>query len=153
MEALIAIAVGVLLASATYLLLSRNLLRLILGLVLIGNAANLTIFAGGRLTGSQPPLLGGDGGAMANALPQALILTAIVISFALIAFTMGLIYRAQATLETVDTDGMRIAEPANEPPAVPGTEEATPAPVRRPAQTPVPRPRRTAAGNAAGAAE
>ena len=149
MEALIAIAVGVLLASATYLLLSRNLLRLILGLVLIGNAANLTIFAGGRLVGSKPPLLGGEAGAMANALPQALILTAIVISFALIAFTMGLIYRAQATLETVDTDGMRLAEPPNEPPAVPGTE--APEPSTTPATRPVPRPRRTAAG--AGAAE
>jgi len=147
MEALIAIAVGVLLASATYLLLSRNLLRLILGLVLIGNAANLTIFAGGRLVGSTPPLLGGsDTGAMANALPQALILTAIVISFALIAFTMGLIYRAQATLETVDTENMRLAEPPNEPPSVPGTEVAEPA--AAPASRPAPRRRRTAAGAA-----
>lgn len=146
MEALIAIAVGVLLAAATYLLLSRNLLRLILGLVLIGNAANLTIFAGGRLVGAQPPLLGDDGATMANALPQALILTAIVISFALIAFTMGLIYRAQATLETVDTEGMRLAEPSNEPPAVPGTVPAAPAAVPSPVRAP--RPRRTVAGAA-----
>src|SRR3546814_5263455 len=98
MEVLIATAVGVVIAAATYLLLSRNLMRLILGLVLIGNAANLTIFAGGRLIGPTPPLVGSDA-AMANALPQALILTAIVISFALVAFTMGLIYRANATLE------------------------------------------------------
>lgn len=147
MEALIALAVGVLLAAATYLLLSRNLLRLILGLVLIGNAANLTIFAGGRLTGGTPPLLGGTGEAvLANALPQALILTAIVISFALIAFTMGLIYRAQATLETVDTEDMRVAEPPGEPPAVPGTEPAAAPEMPTPQRSP--RPRRTAAGAA-----
>src|SRR3546814_19724643 len=71
MEVLIATAVGVVIAAATYLLLSRNLMRLILGLVLIGNAANLTIFAGGRLIGPTPPLVGSDA-AMANALPQEL---------------------------------------------------------------------------------
>ncbi len=149
MEILIAAAVGIVIAAATYLLLSRNLMRLILGLVLIGNAANLTIFAGGRLIGSTPPLVGSEA-AMANALPQALILTAIVISFALVAFTMGLIYRAHATLETIDTEQMRLAEPPNEPPSahddMPRAMPSTP--VSRPSQPRPARRRRTVAGAA-----
>lgn len=144
MEVLVALTVGILVASATYLLLSRNVVRLILGLVLIGNAANLTIFAGGRLGATAPPLVGADpGAAMANALPQALILTAIVISFALIAFTMGLIYRAHTTLATVDTEDMRLAEPPDEPPSM---DAGDPPPLRLPPASP---PRRRPAAGAA----
>lgn len=144
MEVLVALTVGILVASATYLLLSRNVVRLILGLVLIGNAANLTIFAAGRLGSSAPPLVGADpGAAMANALPQALILTAIVISFALIAFTMGLVYRAHTTLATVDTEHMRLAEPPDEPPSM---DAGDPSPLRLPSAAP---PRRLPAAGAA----
>ena len=57
MEPVIAILVGVLTAAAVYLMLARNLLRFLFGLILISNAANLTIFDAGRLTVGAPPLI------------------------------------------------------------------------------------------------
>ena len=115
MEALIALTIGVLVATSVYLMLARNVLRFIFGLVLISNAANLTIFAAGRLTEGAPPLIpvGAEAplGDVANALPQALVLTAIVIGFGLFAFTLILVFRAYTTLGTPYTDEMRVAEP------------------------------------------
>lgn len=115
METLLALLVGWLFAAAVYLMLSRSLVRYLFGLVLIGNAANLVIFASGRLTRGEPALvpdgLDAPAAAVANALPQALILTAIVIGFGLLAFAFVLAYRAREELGTVDTDAMRVAEP------------------------------------------
>lgn len=115
MEAALSLLVGVLMAASVYLMLSRNLIRYLFGLVLISNAANLVIFASGRLTRGAPPLvpegLTAPDGPVANALPQALILTAIVISFGLLAFALVLAYRAYQALGTIDTDAMRAAEP------------------------------------------
>jgi multicomponent Na+:H+ antiporter subunit C len=115
MEALFAIVVGVLVATAVYLMLARNVLRFIFGLVLISNAANLTIFVAGRLTPGAPPLIP-EGelapvGEVANALPQALVLTAIVIGFGLFAFALVLMFRAYTSLGTLYSDDMRVAEP------------------------------------------
>ena len=114
MEPLFILAFGVMIAVAAYLLMSRNLLRMLLGLLLLGNAANLCIFVAGRLNSSQPPLVP-DGQltvmVSANPLPQALILTAIVISFALVVYTMVLFHHAHRRLGTMDTDAMRAAEP------------------------------------------
>ena len=119
MEPLVAILVGVLTAAAVYLMLSRNLLRFLFGMILISNAANLAIFDAGRLTVGEPPLIpeGADGPveAVANALPQALVLTAIVIGFGLFAFALVLAFRAYSDLGTLDTDEMRLAEPKGEP--------------------------------------
>ena len=119
MEPAVAVLVGILVAASVYLMLARSVLRFLFGLVLLSNAANLTIFAAGRLTRAAPPLipeeLAAPAGVVANALPQALILTAIVISFGLLAFTLVLIYRAYHALGTLDGDEMRHAEPrANE---------------------------------------
>ena len=115
MEALMAISIGVLVAAAAYLMLCRHVLRFIFGLVLISNAANLTIFTAGRLTEGRPPLIaeGAQGPAegVANALPQALVLTAIVIGFGLFAFALILMFRAYTSLGTLDSDEMRLAEP------------------------------------------
>ncbi|WP_212523832.1 Na+/H+ antiporter subunit C [Actibacterium sp. MT2.3-13A] len=115
MEALLALTVGALVAAAIYLMLARSLLRFLFGLVLISNAANLLIFTAGRLTGGAPPLIAEGAevpaGAVANALPQALILTAIVIGFGLFAFALVLVLRAHAALGTLDSDEMRVAEP------------------------------------------
>ncbi len=123
MEVLLALLVGWLFAAAVYLMLSRSLTRYLFGLVLIGNAANLVIFASGRLTRGEPALvpdgLAAPAATVANALPQALILTAIVIGFGLLAFAFVLAYRAHEELGTVDTDAMRIAEPIDEDKAVP----------------------------------
>ena len=118
MESLLAITVGVLVAASVYLMLARNVLRFIFGLVLISNAANLAIFASGRLTQGAPPLIpeGSDApiGDVANALPQALVLTAIVIGFGLFAFALVLVFRAYTSLGTLYSDKMRLAEPSKD---------------------------------------
>jgi len=115
MESLLAITIGLLVAAAVYLMLARNVLRFIFGLVLISNAANLTIFVAGRLTTGAPPLIEEGASApvdlVANALPQALVLTAIVIGFGLFAFALVLVFRAWNTLGTLNADEMRVAEP------------------------------------------
>ena len=115
MEILTALVVGVLVAAAVYLMLARNVIRFLFGLLLLSNAANLVIFASGRMTRGQPPLIEeGDlvaASGVANALPQALVLTAIVIGFGLFAFLLMLIWRAYRALGTTDSDAMRIAEP------------------------------------------
>ena len=115
MEALLALTIGAVVAAAVYLMLSGNMLRFIFGLVLISNAANLTIFAAGRLTEGAPPLIAeganAPDGLVANALPQALVLTAIVIGFGLFAFAITLVWRAWSTLGTLEADEMRVAEP------------------------------------------
>ena len=84
------------------------------GLVLAGNAANLLLFTVGRLASRRPPIIPEQSAQLpanfANALPQALILTAIVIGFALLSFVFILFYRAYQALGTVDTEFMQIAE-------------------------------------------
>lgn len=115
MEILLAILVGCLFAISSYLLLSGSLIRLILGVFVLGNATHLMIFVLGRLTRENPPLIqyglkAAEPG-IANPLPQALILTAIVISFSLFAFLLVLSYRAYRALGTINTDEMRTAEP------------------------------------------
>jgi multicomponent Na+:H+ antiporter subunit C len=134
-EAVVAILVGVLFAGSIYLMLSRNLVHYLLGLVLIGNAANLLIFSAGGLTRGEPALVGSGlekpDVAIANPLPQALILTAIVIGFGLLAFALVLAYRAYETLDTVDTDAMRVAEPPAQSGAAAGPAAAASAPDRR----------------------
>ena len=115
MEQLLSMLIGILVAASVYQMLARNLLRFLFGLILLSNAANLTIFVSGRLTAGAPPLIpeGADGpiGSVANALPQALVLTAIVIGFGLFAFALILAFRAYQSLGTLNTDDMRVAEP------------------------------------------
>lgn len=115
MEPLLAVSVGALVAASVWLMLSGTMLRYLFGLILISNAANLVIFTGGRLTEGAPPLIpaGADApiGIVANALPQALVLTAIVIGFGLFAFALVLIFRAWTELGTLEHDEMRVAEP------------------------------------------
>jgi multicomponent Na+:H+ antiporter subunit C len=114
MQILCAFLVGIMIAASIYLILDRNLIRFIFGLVLASNAINLLILTAGRLASRRPPLIP-DKMTMgqelfANALPQALILTAIVIGFALLSFVFILFYRAYQALETVETELMRAAE-------------------------------------------
>ncbi|MEM6679987.1 MAG: Na+/H+ antiporter subunit C [Pseudomonadota bacterium] len=119
MEPALAITVGILVAGGSYLMMSSNLIRFLFGLTIISNAANLAIFAAGRMTFGDPALVA-EGAktppeGVANALPQALILTAIVIGFGLLVFTLSLVLRAYAEFGTADSAGMREAEPRNEP--------------------------------------
>lgn len=115
METVLAILSGSLVAGGVYLLLSQHLVRMLFGLTMLSNAVNLMLFAVGGLQHIKPPLI--EAGhrvpttAVANALPQALILTAIVIGFALLTFMFVLFYRTYETLGTVDTTQMRVAEP------------------------------------------
>ncbi len=119
MEHVIAALCGVFFVAAMYLLLSRSLIRMLLGLALLSNAINLLILVSGRLTRAIPPIIPPGSyspieGA-ANPLPQALVLTAIVIGFAMFAFLLVLAYRAYQTLEADNTDNMRVAEPRGRP--------------------------------------
>lgn len=110
MEPILALLVGVLTAAAVWLMLARQLLKFVFGLVLLGNGANLALFAAGRQASSNPPFIPEGAtepvGAVANALPQALILTAIVIGFALLAFALALILRAWRDTGCLDVDGI-----------------------------------------------
>ena len=119
MDYVVAALAGVFFTAAIYLMLSRAIVRMLLGLVLLGNAVNLTILVAGRLTRFIPPIALGSAHAPlpggANPLPQALILTAIVIGFAMFSFLLVLGYRAYQSLEADDTDQMRVAEPPGGP--------------------------------------
>lgn len=110
MESVLAVVVGVLFAAGVYLMLRPNVLKLVLGLVLLGSGVNLLIFVGGRLVRGHPPLIRpGEvepAEPFANPLPQAMILTAIVISFGLVAFTLVLVYRAYQVTGTMSGDAM-----------------------------------------------
>lgn len=129
MEPVLAVVVGALFACGTYLLLRPNLLRLIVGLMLLGSGVNLLIFTAGRLTPGRPPLVppGAEAplGAVANPLPQALILTAIVISFGLVAFALALLHRGHSILGAMHPDLAPDARPDAPPPAE-EEEEGTP---------------------------
>ena len=120
MEAPLVLLVTAFFFAAIYLLLSRHIIRMLLGAALLSNAVNLLIFTAGRLTRETPPIIPLDSpvpqSAVANPLPQALILTAIVISFSFFAFLLVLSYRAYQDLRTDDTEEMRLAEPEEELP-------------------------------------
>lgn len=119
MEFILALVVGLFMAAGIYLLLSRALVRMLMGLLVLGNGVNLLIFTAGRLTREAAPIipagLNQAAGPISNPLPQALILTAIVIGFAMFSFLLVLAYRAYQTLDCDDTDQMRLAEPEPEP--------------------------------------
>ena len=119
MEFILALLVGAYFAAAVYLMLSRHIVRLLLGAALLGNAVNLLIFTAGRLTHEVPPVIPAGltvpDVVTANPLPQALVLTAIVIAFAFFAFLLVLAMRAYQELGTDDTDYMRVAEPVDAP--------------------------------------
>jgi len=115
MELIVSVVAGTLIAASFYLLMRRNLLRFVIGVIILGNAVNLLIFTMGRLTRAVPPVIPKGQkvieGAYANPLPQALILTAIVISFGLLAFTLVLVYRNFAANQAIDSDDLYTSEP------------------------------------------
>ena len=107
METLITILVGILVTVAVYLLLSRNLIRVILGTAVLSHAAHLLLITMGGLKKGSAPLLGEGAESYTDALPQALILTAIVISFAVTALLLVLAYRAYKKTGTDDLQALR----------------------------------------------
>jgi multicomponent K+:H+ antiporter subunit C len=94
MESLVSILVGVMTASAVYLLLRARTFPVVLGLSLLGYAVNIFLFASGRLTLDSAPLVGHGLARLPDPLPQALVLTAIVIGFGMTAFLVVLALRA-----------------------------------------------------------
>ncbi|GAA5417325.1 Na(+)/H(+) antiporter subunit C [Paraliobacillus ryukyuensis] len=107
MEILIALLIGVLFSVATYLLLTKSLLRIVLGTVLLSHGAHLLILTMGGLGQGAAPLLGQEAGSYTDPLPQALILTAIVISFGMTALLLVLTYRTYKAHQTDDLDQLR----------------------------------------------
>lgn len=108
MELLLAILIGILYAAAFYMMLRRSLVKLIIGLVFLANASNLFIFTLGRITKGNMPIIPEGAevitGPYADPVPQALILTAIVISFGVQAFAIVLIKRVYQETGTDDLD-------------------------------------------------
>jgi len=114
MELVLAIMTGVLYAAGIYLILRRSLVKLIIGLVFLGNGINLLIFLMGGLVEGNPPIIDDDHsvlmGVFSDPVPQALILTAIVISFGLQSFAIILIKRAYQVVKTDDLDEMNTTD-------------------------------------------
>lgn len=115
MTVLLAIGIGVLYTCAFYLMLRRSLVKLLLGLVLLSHASNLLIFTAGGLRRGQAPLVPPGAQALpadsADPLPQALVLTAIVISFGVMAFSVALFRRVYLQVGADDIDRMRSTDP------------------------------------------
>lgn len=124
MEVLLSFLVGGLFALGVYLMLRPHLIQFLIGFLVVGNAANLLLFTAGRLGSRFPPLLPKGGEVpepMANPLPQALILTAIVIGFGLAAFGLVLFFRAREALGTFNGEAM--PEPCPDAPLPPLVNE------------------------------
>lgn len=119
MEPLMAFVVGGLWAAAIYMILRRSIIKLVIGLILLSNAANLAIFtAAGMREGAPPLIAAGETMPMvtpsADPLPQALILTAIVIAFGVLAFAVVLIHRAYEIVGVDDLDEMKSTDETKE---------------------------------------
>ena len=114
MSLLLALAIAAVVSAGVYLLLSRDLLRCAVGLSLIGTGANLVVLASGRFTSIAPPIIA-DGARVlegaGNPLPQALVLTAIVIGFALVCLSLVLVLALKQVNEAADSNDLRDAEP------------------------------------------
>lgn len=100
MEQIMMILIGIFVAVGTYLVLSRNMIRIILGTAVLSHAIHLLILTVGGLKIGDVPLLDHAEGQVTDALHQALILTAIVISFATTAFLLVLSYRTYQANKT-----------------------------------------------------
>jgi multicomponent K+:H+ antiporter subunit C len=122
MEWLVAGAIGLLIGSGVYLLLARQGFTVVLGLLLLSYGVNLLVFATGRLAIQRPPLdAPHGGGALADPLPQALVLTAIVIGLGMTAFALALtLWAAQRT----GIDDVTAADHTDDaPPATPAAPQ------------------------------
>jgi len=111
MELLLALVAGTLYACGIYLLLKRRLAQIIVGLSLLANASNLLIFTSAGLMRERAPILPGGGSPagvqpLADPVPQSLVLTAIVIGFGVLAFSLVLAHRVDLSTGTDDVDAI-----------------------------------------------
>ena len=119
MNIVYAALIAAIMGCGLYLLLSRHVIRIVLGVMTISASVNLVIFIAGRIGTSQPAVIA-DGqttldAASANPLPQALVLTAIVIGFSLVAFAAALALQTYRTLGTLDNRELNSAEDLGSP--------------------------------------
>ena len=121
----IAAALWCTLFAGVYLLLSRDLLRCLFGLTMLSSAINLLVFASGRVGSDQPPVIALSEKTLslqhANSVPQALVLTAIVIGFALTCYSLMLAVALLRSGSGADIDAMRQSEPEPSDPLKPPT--------------------------------
>lgn len=114
MELILVGLIGILYASGMYMILRRSMVKLLLGIMLLGNATNILIFLLGNLTAGKPPVIPPDMKVFtdiyADPIPQALILTAIVISFGLTAFAIVLLKRVYVLVDSDDLDDLNTPE-------------------------------------------
>src|SRR3954469_18761728 len=108
MELVLAVVAGVLYATGLYLMLRRRLAQVIVGLGLLGNGSNVLIFAAAGVTRGSAPVIPPDGVAasFADPVPQSLILTAIVIGFGVLAFSLVLAHRVHESAGSDDIDAI-----------------------------------------------
>jgi multicomponent Na+:H+ antiporter subunit C len=118
MSVFYALVAAALFGCGLYMLLSRHIVRMVLGLSLLTTAVNLVLFQAGRIRSAQPPLIR-DGaerlGESADPLPQALVLTAIVIGFALTVILAALTLRAWRGDGTLRSDELHSARSLGDP--------------------------------------
>lgn len=119
MNLVTAFALSAIAGCGVYMILSRHVVRIILGIALLSAAINLVIFQAGRIGSVEPPVIGDTetvlSATAANPLPQALILTAIVIGFALVAFAAAVALQTQRSAGTLDSAELRTAERLGSP--------------------------------------
>jgi multicomponent Na+:H+ antiporter subunit C len=107
----ISLVIGILFAAGFYMMMSGSLLKVVLGLSITAQAANVAVFFSGGLSRGQAPLLDQSGeGIVAEPLSQAMVLTAIVIGFATTAFTVVLARQTYISAQTDETDSLRAEE-------------------------------------------
>lgn len=110
-----AMLIGVMFSVATYLLLRKNFVQILFGFVILSNGANLFILAmSGDPEGKQSPVLINDAGPVVDPMPQALVLTAIVIGFALTVYLIMLLYRIFLDARTTDAESLFLPESDDE---------------------------------------
>ncbi|MFW5821135.1 MAG: NADH-quinone oxidoreductase subunit K [Bacteroidota bacterium] len=110
MEIVLSILTGILYTAGVYLLIRRSIVKLIIGIILLSNATNLLIFVSAGLVRSAPAFVDPAEGRpenIADPLPQALILTAIVIGFGIVAFTLALKFKLYEATGTDDLDELK----------------------------------------------
>ena len=110
MEWLVALIIGVLTATGVYLTLRVRTFPVVLGLTLLAYGVNIFLFAMGRLTIGHPAVIDPTAGAYSDPLPQALVLTAIVIAFGMTAFLIVLALKARGELGSDHVDGLNHAK-------------------------------------------
>ncbi|MDQ7842780.1 MAG: Na+/H+ antiporter subunit C [Armatimonadota bacterium] len=114
METPLAVVIGGLYAVGLYLMLRRSVVKLLIGLAVLTNAANLLIFTAAGMTRGRPPLVPSGQAQLsppyADPLPQAMILTAIVIGFGVLAFAVALVHRVVQVVGSDDLDAMKTTD-------------------------------------------